>query len=512
MSNSPWNPLKISILAFSLSGALSFCNALNANSVESMPIKSQYFISQFENVMGTSFEMRVKTSSSKQAALAEKIVLQEVKRLSAILSAYDSNSEFSQWMKTYNVPIKVSPELLEVISLFDSWKMKTKGALNPAAEITSTLWKQAAASQVLPNHEAINMAIQTTNETHWKINVVTQTITHTSQAPLMLNSFVKSYVMEKAIQQLRATLNIEDIVLNVGGDILVNGNSETAIAVANPLAHAMNDAPLDIVRAKDQFIATSGNYKRGHLIQGKWYSHIIDPRTGKPVEEIISATVIAPSATDAGALATAFNVLSIEESKKLAAQYPAAAYLIITKEGERIQSNNWVSVQPEKNLPITSVPLSKGNTWDPSFELIVNLELAKFEGPYRRPFLAIWIEDKDKNSVRTVTVWYNKPRWLKDLRAWHSANYSKFNPESGTISTVSSATRSAGQYAIKWDGKNDKGEYVPTGEYTVKIEVVREHGTYQLYNQDIKVNNKKNKFELAPNTEVAAASIEIKKL
>ncbi|MEI4572953.1 DUF2271 domain-containing protein, partial [Klebsiella pneumoniae] len=61
-------------------------------------------------------------------------------------------------------------------------------------------------------------------------------------------------------------------------------------------------------------------------------------------------------------------------------------------------------------------------------------------------------------------------------------------------------------------GKNDKGELVPTGEYTVKIEVVREHGTYQLYSQDIQVNNKKASFVLTPNTEVAAASIEIKKL
>ncbi|MFK4980212.1 FAD:protein FMN transferase, partial [Klebsiella pneumoniae] len=81
-----------------------------------------------------------------------------------------------------------------------------------------------------------------------------------------------------------------------------------------------------------------GNYKRGYLIQGKWYSHIVDPRTGQPVEEIIAATVIAPKATDAGALATAFNVLSVEESKQLALQYPDAAYLIITKNGEQIKS------------------------------------------------------------------------------------------------------------------------------------------------------------------------------
>jgi hypothetical protein len=83
--------------------------------------------------------------------------------------------------------------------------------------------------------------------------------------------------------------------------------------------------------------------------------------------------------------------------------------------------------------------------------------------------------------------------------------------ETGSISALSSATRSPGKYTIKWDGKDDKGEYVKTGNYTINIEVVREHGTYQLITQEIKINNKVNKIELTANTEVAAASIELKK-
>jgi len=153
----------------------------------------------------------------------------------------------------------------------------------------------------------------------------------------------------------------------------------------------------------------------------------------------------------------------------------------------------------------------KNDTWDTKYELVVNLELAQIEGPYRRPFVAIWVVDKDKNPVRTLTVWYNKPRWLHDLRAWYSANYSKFNPEAGTIGSVSSATRPAGKYAIKWDGKDDKGELVKTGTYTINIEVAREHGSYQLTTQEIKINNKTTKIDIAGNPEVAGASIEVKK-
>ncbi|MFT2621741.1 FAD:protein FMN transferase, partial [Escherichia coli] len=83
---------------------------------------------------------------------------------------YDSQSEFSKWMRTQNTPIKVSPELLEVISLFDVWQTKTNGALSAAAEVTVTLWKEAAKTQILPTKEAIAGAVNESAKPHWLIN------------------------------------------------------------------------------------------------------------------------------------------------------------------------------------------------------------------------------------------------------------------------------------------------------------------------------------------------------
>ena len=58
------------------------------------------YVSHYENVLGTSMELKIKAASEKQAALAEKAALTEIKCLSKILSGYDASSEFSQWMKT----------------------------------------------------------------------------------------------------------------------------------------------------------------------------------------------------------------------------------------------------------------------------------------------------------------------------------------------------------------------------------------------------------------------------
>lgn len=467
------------------------------------------FLAQYENVLGTSFEMKVFTPFSKKAKDAEKVALNEIDRLSKILSGYDPNSEFSLWMQTQNKAVKVSAELIEVLNLFDTWTAKTHGAINPAFQSMSQLWKDAAKHQLLPTTIAIQNTVQVANQQHWLIDQKNATVTHLTSSPLLLNTFVKSYIIDRATQKALSETGVQGIVMNIGGDIRVAGNVNETVEITNPRATAINDTPLDRVSLQEHFIATSGNYRRGFQINDKWYSHIIDPRTGLPVDHVISATVIAKNATDAGALATAFNILSVSESIALAKQIPDVAYLIITKEGMRIQSNNWHSL--EKNEDGVLLPVIKADQWDPTYELLVNLELAKFEGRSHRPFVAIWVEDKEKMPVRTLTVWYNKPRWLHDLRAWYSANYSKYNAESGTIASISSATRSAGQYAIKWDGKDDQGQLVKTGTYTIKIEVAREHGTYQLMTQEIKVNNKAQQFDLGANTEVVAASIVLKK-
>ena len=484
-----------------------------ANPIDNGNKTAKVYTSQFENVMGTSFEMKIKTSSEKVIAKAETIALNEIDRLSKILSSYDQNSEFNKWQRTLNKPFKASPELIEVLSLFEQWKSNTNGALNPAFEAVNQVWKKAKSNQITPTKEDLNIAINEAAKQHYSIDQQNETITHLTNTPLTINTFVKSYIIDKASKKVMEETGVNNVVMNIGGDIAVYGTQNEEVAIVNPKENAINDEALTYVNIKDKFIATSGNYRRGNLINGKWYSHIIDPRNGQPVENVISATVIANNATDAGALATSFNILTVNESIELAKKYPTAAYLIITEKGEQIKNEQWDIYAAEKIKPTSlNTIVANKDQFDPSYELIVNLELAQMQGPSRRPFVAIWVEDKDKTPLRTLSLWFNKPRWLHDLRAWYSANYSKYNVESGTINSISSATRTAGKYAIKWDGKDDKGNLVKTGKYTIYIEVAREHGTYQIINQEVKINNKELQIELPSNTEVASASIEVKKV
>jgi thiamine biosynthesis lipoprotein ApbE len=495
---------------FRISMSLFF--VLMLSTIHANPIRSgNSYVSHFENVLGTSLALKVKTASEQKASVAEAAALQEIQRLSSILSTYDANSEFSKWMRTQKTAVPVSAELMEVLQLFDQWKLRSSGALDPAAQVISNLWKEAARAQQLPDAAAKQAAVASVQQTHWILDPAKQTAIHLTNTPLVLNSFVKSYIIRKATDKALAESGAEGIMMNIGGDIVVAGDQTESIRISDPRADAENDAPLAKIRLQHLAVATSGNYRRGVSINGQWYSHIVDPRTAEPASAIISATVVSPNATDAGAMATAFTIVTPAEAEQMAAAVPGTEYLLITNEGKRIESKGWNALEEQKTEKIIT-SLAKADQWNTDFEVVINLELAQFPGFARRPFVAIWVEDKETNTVvRTVSVWYNKERWLHDLRAWYG-NFAKYNSAEGGMATIASATRSAGKYTLKWDGKDDKGNYVKPGTYVIKIEAAREHGTYQIMSQEIECAKKKaQQFTIPGNTEISAASVEYKK-
>jgi thiamine biosynthesis lipoprotein ApbE len=475
--------------------------------------KHTYYSSSFENVLGTSFDMHVKAENENAADRAEAAALAEIDRLSAILSSYDRNSEFSRWQRTQEKPVPVSQELLEVFTLFENWQSATQGAIDPSVGTVIDVWKHAEKNQILPTAEKIETALNQMNRKHWQIDNVNGTITHYSDAPLLFNTFTKSYILDKVASKVTALQGISGVAVNIGGDITVRGDVEESIRIAEPALKSDNSFSSYSLQISNKTIATSGNYKRGYAIAGKWYSHIIDARNGKPADHVLSATVIADKGTDAGALATAFNILSPQETAILAAE-KQVAYQLILEDGTELQNAAWTSLLKGdvSNLEHAKPPIAlKGKEWDKSYEVNISFELARFEGRFRRPFVAIWVEDSKKNTVKTLALWYNKPRWLPDLKEWYRKNDGKYTPETKDIATISSATRPPGSYVVKWDGKDEQGKYVVADTYTIYIEAAREHGTYQLIKQEVVCKDKVQEWVLKGNEEVSAASIAYKK-
>ena len=211
-----------------------------------------------------------------------------------------------------------------------------------------------------------------------------------------------------------------------------------------------------------------------------------------------------------------FPVLTPEESARVAAAIPGVEYLLIARGGRRIASAGWgrlgAAFAPAVAEPAPQadpVPQAEPGQWDPDYELTVSLELARIEGARaRRPYVAVWIEDKDKFPVRTLGLWLQKPRWLPELRAWNRDDKIRAAAEHRDITpSVSSATRPPGKYTLKWDGKDNAGKLVKAGTYTVNIEAAREHGTYQILRQEMEFQGTPKQIDLKGGTEISAASL-----
>src|SRR4029077_12616896 len=144
---------------------------------------------QQENVLGTSFEMKVLAASADAASRAETVALGEIARESAILSSWDSDSEFSSWFRTRDRAIAVSSELFEVLSAFDTWRDRTGGALDAAAEAVTRAWKFAAQQGRLPSREELDRAVASVRQPHWRLDAAARTAAHLSDTPLAFNSF-----------------------------------------------------------------------------------------------------------------------------------------------------------------------------------------------------------------------------------------------------------------------------------------------------------------------------------
>jgi thiamine biosynthesis lipoprotein len=94
------------------------------------PDTKKVYVSNYENVLGTSLELKISAGSDCEAVKAEDAVLAEVDRLNKILSGYDKSSEFMRWMMAEKKPVKVSAELCEVLVMFEQWRFKCLGRSN----------------------------------------------------------------------------------------------------------------------------------------------------------------------------------------------------------------------------------------------------------------------------------------------------------------------------------------------------------------------------------------------
>ncbi len=471
-----------------------------------------------ENVLGTSFELHVRSVGAAAAGQAETVALAEIDRLARIFSSYSPDSEFSRWQRTRGEAVAVSPELFSVLAASDRWQAASQGAFNPGAEAFSQLWRAAGAKDTVPPATELAATALRVGQPAWRLSPTARTAEHLTDVPLTLNALAKGYIIEQASAAAAKVDGVEGLLLEIGGDLRVRGRFAETIALTDPKNDAENAAPLLAVPVREAGLATSGGYRRGVKVRGQRFSHILDPRTGEPVTHVAGVTVIAPDTTTADALSTTFSVLAPDESLRLAEATPEVACLLVLADGRQLRSSRW----PAGEFSVIALDDGKPAKADaaaagPAMELTLGFEINRVEGGrYQRPYVAAWIEDKDGFPVRTVLLWLLQSekgqRWIPDLRRWHRGDQvRRLAEDKDLVATVSGATRNPGKYGVVWDGKDDHGEPVKPGTYTFYLEAAREHGTYQLMKHEFAVGEQAFTAELRGNEEIKGATLEYRR-
>lgn len=130
----------------------------------------------------------------------------------------------------------------------------------------------------------------------------------------------------------------------------------------------------------------------------------------------------------------------------------------------------------------------------------ITLQLPQIEtSQYHRPYVAVWVEDAQQQPVRLIALWVEKPDWLKDLRRfWRKIGRSN----TALVDAVSGATQKPGTYTLQWDGKDDQGQPLGSGQYQLLIEAAREQGGRSLVKHEFILPAKGAVIEIAADGEL----------
>jgi FAD:protein FMN transferase len=151
-----------------------------------------------------------------------------------------------------------------------------------------------------------------------------------------LGGIAKGYAVDRVCEVLKSK-GVENALVDIGGDIRVIGTTSWTIGIADPRAEG---ELLGVIQLTNKAIATSGDYRRYHLIGAERIHHIINPRSGEPVTGTISVTVVSGDCLSADALSTGVFVMGPGKGMELLNSVGVGA-LIVDASGEILASGGW---------------------------------------------------------------------------------------------------------------------------------------------------------------------------
>lgn len=267
--------------------------------------------------MGTVFRLVFYAGSEKLAQIAAQRAFSMVDSLNAIMSDYLPESELNLLCATAGSGIStpVSDDLWAILKLADRYSRKTEGAFDATVGPLTRLWRRARNLKELPDSGRVEEARNLVGYQRLEFKKGQKIELKKAGMRLDLGGIAQGYAADRCLKVLRK-YGIRQALADAGGDLALGDAppGEAGWAIAFPEHRVEPTTSQDgkmpqTLRLANCGITTSGASFRYLEVEGKRYSHIIDPRTGWGLTHQTLVTVLAPTATDADAWATAISVM-----------------------------------------------------------------------------------------------------------------------------------------------------------------------------------------------------------
>ncbi len=261
-----------------------------------------------------------------------KEVQERVEKLEKIFSASDKNSELGMLnLADKKAPIQVSEDMQRVLAASLEWSKKTAGAFDITVGPLIRLYKETHQKSHLIDDVLRIKKLVGSNKFSMSDNLV---IFQNPKMELDLGGIAKGYIVDEIARFLQKR-GVKRGIVDAGGDIIAFGDGMFLFGIQDPFAKAQ-EGIIGTIRIPEGAIVTSGNYARFIEINKKKYSHIVDPRSGYPVDNgLVSATIIGRNCMDADALATAAMVMGAEKTIDWLKKNPQFHAILIEKKGDK---------------------------------------------------------------------------------------------------------------------------------------------------------------------------------
>lgn len=300
-----------------------------------------------EKLMGNRFEITVVGSDRVWAETKIDLAIAEIRRIEQLLTTFNDHSQTNQINAQAGIaPVKVDREVFDLIQRSLRISAITDGAFDITyGSIDKRLWNFDQQMKTLPDEKSAQKMVKLINYKNVLLNEADHSVMLKEKGMRIgFGGIGKGYAAEMA-KALLIKEGVESGIVNASGDLVTWGRqangSPWTIGIANP---DHREVPFSYLDVTNMAVATSGNYEKFVEINGKKYSHTINPKTGLPVTGIKSVTIISPNAEIADAMATPVTIMGITAGLNMVNQIKHLGCIIID-DNNRIYTTKNINIK-----------------------------------------------------------------------------------------------------------------------------------------------------------------------